>query len=346
MSSAGRIEFFIFFVINHRIKTLTIFEDRLLQESGTDGLQPRPRPALVDVSVQSDINFDETHLATDFCIDPFDQDDDITCRTRNVVQERQCISQGLRSTTLSQFSWRDGSKGRLQDAGHAVANNSSDSQFKGERRQQAPWPLILHQSFSMGPEQPASTQQDFADHVQRNPLTISEDSADAAVDAHQQAWDESFLLGVMQRAAAAAAPHSSPAQTSGQSPGQASMPPLAPASEWPALILSTPRLAEPVSRGPYQPAISQLAGRGPGCAAPRASAVTLDSASPALFMVAALSPAAGRAPSHAAADDAGPPDQGSACQWPTLVASSVVSDPALQACVHAAPAPDFRRIML
>jgi hypothetical protein len=150
---------------------------RLLQESGLEGIRTRARPALVDASVQSNINFDETGLATDFSIDPVDHDDDgIPFASTRRRSPSRCDH--IPATTLSAFSWRDRPRHHATDCctPHHVRPTRRHSSCQPSPGGPRTAPFILHQCLRIVPG--------AATHA----------GAGSGVD---EVWDESFLLGVM-----------------------------------------------------------------------------------------------------------------------------------------------------
>jgi hypothetical protein len=227
------------------------------------------------------------------------------------------------ATTLSQFSWRDPSRRSSHSSSTA---DSADSQERTQPRQQASWPLILHQELKIGPDPESISHRGSGDRggspfasFDTEETHSSSKEADNAAD---QAWDESFLLGVMQKAAVSTAAAPAPARDGGslqvkEPPSKAPSPPAArPSSEWPVLIVSTHYPPEPAAA----PCTLQ-AGCGPDRRTPRRSA-------------------AGAAPPELPAAAPTPRARGGS-QWPTLVASSVVLEGA-----GAPPTAEYRRLML
>jgi hypothetical protein len=221
-----------------------------LQESGLDDIKTHARPVLVDASVQSNINFDETGLATDFSIDPVDHDDDGIpfASTRRPSPGR---GDHIPATTLSAFSWRDRPR-------HSTADFCTTHHARAIRR---------HSSCQVTPGGPRT-----APFILQQCLRVV---PDAGGGSGVEVWDESFLLGAMGTrqpppvrappsaarpppppSGAAAAdtkapvwlppslprhpPHASrPAADAAQPRGRVSMEAAAAAWEWPSLIVST-----------------------------------------------------------------------------------------------------------
>ena len=225
--------------------------NRLLQENGGLEVHSKLRPALVDVAVQSDINFDETGLATDFSIDPVDLEDDAAHPSKETAQNEGWCHPG-RSATLSQFSWRDASRRNSQEGNRCRCADQQHRSLRQEVEPPSPWPLILHQSIaSVGRDDGGSG-------------TARRGSTDVAhLPGHEpQTWDESFLLGAMRRAGAGsswAGPLSPPTPCSPHRQDSLQPPPrwpagahpmhteqdrcepqagAAPPSEWPSLVAS------------------------------------------------------------------------------------------------------------